>query len=291
MFCHKCGSNSPNIAEYCYKCGAKLATENEWPQSYSNDSTFTRPVRNKRTLIVLVAVFVALIFLVAVISMYSSNSGRRTTSVNTVEYLSITATELQNLYDDNTMMFDRDIKGKNVAVTGVVSDITRTTVKLRVKNNIFYDETITCEISQSSISYIADNFRVGNTATLYGKVSVPTASSSVLDGFVIADCSARIPGNAKVVDLTDSSISGIGQLNGSYSDALGLSVYTFRNNKVTVEMFGISLGEGEYVIDGSNMKISGIDLFGTGVKTEVTTYSYRQSGNTIYLDGTAYTKE
>ena len=134
--------------------------------------------------------------------MCSNSSTSRTSTSPPVKYIAITPSELQSLYDENAMKFDRDIKGKNVAVTGVVSEITSTTVKLRVKNYILFDTTITCEISQTSKSYVADNFKVGNTVTLYGKVSGPTLSA-ILDDFVITDCSAIRPRNAVIVE-TDS---------------------------------------------------------------------------------------
>ena len=48
MFCHKCGNKSPDDAEFCQKCGAKLIVDGASPQTRSTPTPTPKPVEPAR---------------------------------------------------------------------------------------------------------------------------------------------------------------------------------------------------------------------------------------------------
>lgn len=63
-----------------------------------------------------------------------SSSGGSALSKNSVEYIEITAPELQDYYDNNKMQFEKNLNGKYVAITGVIDDISKDSVRLCSKS-------------------------------------------------------------------------------------------------------------------------------------------------------------
>ena len=229
MFCSKCGYFMPDGSEHCARCGEKAGSyyAPPPPQSYQAKKNI-----KKASVFLAIGAALAIIVVLLVLSRCGGSGstylrGGTSTPAQTAKYIEFTPAELQMLYDDNAMRFDRDIMGGNVAVTGIVEEISSSSVKLRVNRSLFSVSTLTCEIASSSQNYVADNLRTGDTVTLYGKVSSSNLSN-LFDDYIITSCSTSLPANAIVISPTEASISGVGKLNGTYSGDLGLMKYTFR---------------------------------------------------------------
>ncbi|MBR4767282.1 MAG: hypothetical protein IK085_11025 [Clostridia bacterium] len=78
-------------------------------------------------------------------------------------------------------------------------------------------------------------------------------------------------------------------LKGTYkaNDSLGGSLTFDKDNKVTGELFGVTL-DGEYTIDGDEITFSYKGPFGVGATL---TKSFEKSGKTLIIDGTEFVKE
>ncbi|MBQ6264196.1 MAG: hypothetical protein IJK60_01960 [Clostridia bacterium] len=78
-------------------------------------------------------------------------------------------------------------------------------------------------------------------------------------------------------------------LKGTYkaNDSLGGSLTFDKDNKVTGELFGITI-DGEYSIDGDEITFSYKGAFGVGATV---TKTFEKSGKTLVIDGTEFVKE
>ena len=75
------------------------------------------------------------------------------------------------------------------------------------------------------------------------------------------------------------------QLNGTYSDSLGMFEFSFRGNTVSITMFGMYFGDAKYKISGNKLTLIDFELLGLGyVSNGETSLSYRKDGDSIFLE-------
>ena len=133
---------------------------------------------------------------------------------------------------------------------------------------------------------MANNYTKGNTITLYGRVG-NTELETLFDDYAIRSCTTSLPSNGEIVSLSSSSVAGISELNGTYTDDYGMGELIFRGSHATVKALGITIASGSYSIDSGKLII-------TDNRGEVQgSWSFQRNDNddSLIINNTKYRKK
>ena len=83
------------------------------------------------------------------------------------------------------------------------------------------------------------------------------------------------------------TLKGTYKAEGGLLGATGGSLTFDKDNKVSGEIFGVSIGDGEYEIEDDTITIK-FSLFGVDTSKD---YHFDKKGDSIWLDGTEFVKE
>jgi ribosomal protein L40E len=153
IICRNCGSENPVNREFCNKCGADINKLNTAPKSNSNTFKLSSlpdnppPVKKKSPLPLILVLFAVIGAGIFIITRFNNQTETPAINANTntgiiennseeiseaeitttaepeIEYLMVTAAELNTAYEDNRLYADKTYTDQLVEITGQVAEV------------------------------------------------------------------------------------------------------------------------------------------------------------------------
>ncbi len=189
MKCQKCGldfegtycPNGCNTPKQCPKCKT-FYNGNFCPNGCNSFSYQKQKKKSNIKLAVILSVIVIIFAFAATMGIlygeeepeYNNVSSENVSSEETTNYIEVSANDLWKAFSDNEVLAEKTYTGKNIKVTGVVSEInsgsfiTTANVLLNVDNAMF--SCVQCNFQKKDVDKLAE-LKKGQTVTIIGVCS------------------------------------------------------------------------------------------------------------------------
>ena len=179
-FCPNCGTGLNQIRKKCAKCGT-VYSGNFCPNGCNSPNYKNQKKKKGKGVIVAVSIVAIFVFLGMIGILFgeetpsdtnSTSAPAITSSEEEIQYIEVTANDLYGAFEDNEVKAEQTYKGKNIRITGTISEINAAETFSSANVLLTVDNTfvgcVQCCFNSSEDAKALANLKKGQSVTIVG---------------------------------------------------------------------------------------------------------------------------